>query len=250
VRKGAEATGGEAATNGPSGLFGGAGERVEEGLDAAEPGGAAAPRATAGRPGGAAPGAAPGRGSPDKDARAGGTMRGADEEAERSPGRGAALALGGPAGRPGAPAFGSGDLEASACSGEVAISVAPSSAPSSSSMPSAETSIAGNEGRGAGASRAGGAAEEAAEATPPEAPTTGPVVTTAATWMVCPHLRHFIRSDLPATLSSEIWYFALQLSQTNFTRSRSSDVEGCFWEAEDSPRSCRASSVASRRVDP
>lgn len=31
-----------------------------------------------------------------------------------------------------------------------------------------------------------------------------------------PHLRHFIRTVLPATLSSAIWYFALQLSHRNF----------------------------------
>lgn len=116
-------------------------------------------------------------------------------------------------------------------------------------MLSAETSIAGIDGRGGGASRDVCGEAGAVAAAAGDAPTTGPLVTTAATWMVCPHLRHFIRSDLPATLSSEIWYFALQLSQTNFTRSRSSDVEGCFREAEDSPRSCRAS-VAALRADP
>ena len=34
-------------------------------------------------------------------------------------------------------------------------------------------------------------------------------VTAARTSIWCPHLRHFIRTVLPATLSSEIWYFAL-----------------------------------------
>ena len=32
----------------------------------------------------------------------------------------------------------------------------------------------------------------------------------------CPQRRHFIRTVLPETLSSAIWYFALQLSQRNF----------------------------------
>ena len=41
-------------------------------------------------------------------------------------------------------------------------------------------------------------------------------VTVALTWIMCPHRRHFIRSVLPATLSSPIWYLALQFSQTNF----------------------------------
>jgi hypothetical protein len=42
-------------------------------------------------------------------------------------------------------------------------------------------------------------------------------VTVAATWIISPHRRHFIRRVRPATLSSLIWYFALQFSQTNFT---------------------------------
>ncbi|MBK6515481.1 MAG: hypothetical protein IPG04_15550 [Polyangiaceae bacterium] len=42
-------------------------------------------------------------------------------------------------------------------------------------------------------------------------------VTLAATWIMWPHRRHFIRRVLPATFSSPIWYLALQLSQTNFT---------------------------------
>jgi hypothetical protein len=29
-------------------------------------------------------------------------------------------------------------------------------------------------------------------------------------------LRHFIRTERPATFSSAIWYFALQLGQRNF----------------------------------
>jgi len=33
--------------------------------------------------------------------------------------------------------------------------------------------------------------------------------------MSVPHLRHFIRTVLPATFSSAIWYFAPQLWQLN-----------------------------------
>lgn len=33
-----------------------------------------------------------------------------------------------------------------------------------------------------------------------------------------PHLRHFMRTERPATFSSAIWYFALQLGQRNFIR--------------------------------
>ena len=36
------------------------------------------------------------------------------------------------------------------------------------------------------------------------------------TWIMCPHLRHFIRTERPATFSSASWYFALQLGQRNF----------------------------------
>ena len=41
-------------------------------------------------------------------------------------------------------------------------------------------------------------------------------VTAARTSIWWPHLRHFMRTVLPATFSSAIWYFALQLSQRNF----------------------------------
>lgn len=41
-------------------------------------------------------------------------------------------------------------------------------------------------------------------------------VTALLTSMRCPHLRHFMRTDRPATLSSATWYFALQLGQRNF----------------------------------
>jgi hypothetical protein len=34
-------------------------------------------------------------------------------------------------------------------------------------------------------------------------------VTAARTSIMCPHFRHFIRTVLPATFSSAIWYFAL-----------------------------------------
>jgi hypothetical protein len=43
------------------------------------------------------------------------------------------------------------------------------------------------------------------------------LVTAARTSMEYPHLRHFMRTVRPATLSSEIWYFALHWSQRNFT---------------------------------
>jgi hypothetical protein len=43
-------------------------------------------------------------------------------------------------------------------------------------------------------------------------------VTAARTSIMWPHLRHFIRTVLPTTLSSAIWYFALHWSQRNFTR--------------------------------
>ncbi len=45
---------------------------------------------------------------------------------------------------------------------------------------------------------------------------TEPSVTALLMWMTCPHLRHFIRTERPATFSSAIWYFALQLGQRNF----------------------------------
>jgi len=35
-------------------------------------------------------------------------------------------------------------------------------------------------------------------------------------WIIAPHLRHFIRTERPATLSSATWYFALQLGQMNY----------------------------------
>ena len=41
-------------------------------------------------------------------------------------------------------------------------------------------------------------------------------VTAARTSIWWPHLRHFMRTVLPATFSSAIWYLALQLSQRNF----------------------------------
>jgi len=41
-------------------------------------------------------------------------------------------------------------------------------------------------------------------------------VTDASTSIMLPHLRHFMRTVRPATLSSAIWYFALQFSQRNF----------------------------------
>jgi hypothetical protein len=41
---------------------------------------------------------------------------------------------------------------------------------------------------------------------------------TSLSGMTKPHFRHFIRTDRPATFSSAIWYFALQLGQRNFIR--------------------------------
>src|SRR5579859_460369 len=48
------------------------------------------------------------------------------------------------------------------------------------------------------------------------APATDVSVTDASTSIMCPHLRHFIRTVRPATFSSAIWYLALQFSQRNF----------------------------------
>lgn len=41
---------------------------------------------------------------------------------------------------------------------------------------------------------------------------------TSLSGMTKPHFLHFIRTDRPATFSSAIWYFALQLGQRNFIR--------------------------------
>src|SRR5688572_24245949 len=50
-----------------------------------------------------------------------------------------------------------------------------------------------------------------------------------------PHLRHFMRTDRPATFSSAIWYFALQLGQRNFIqRSAVARIALVFGEAKDS----------------
>src|SRR5580704_8946686 len=43
-------------------------------------------------------------------------------------------------------------------------------------------------------------------------------VTAARTSIRCPHLRHFMRTVLPTTFSSAIWYLALHCSHRNFTR--------------------------------
>jgi hypothetical protein len=49
------------------------------------------------------------------------------------------------------------------------------------------------------------------------------------TWIMKPHLRHFMRTDRPATFSSAIWYFALQLGQRNFIqRSAVARIDWCF----------------------
>ena len=83
--------------------------------------------------------------------------------------------------------------------------------------------VASAEGRGGG--RAGGlGAEGLLPASPAGGTEAGGAcamaldsVTSARSSMTCPHLRHFIRTVLPATLSSAIWYFALHCSQKNFT---------------------------------
>ena len=51
------------------------------------------------------------------------------------------------------------------------------------------------------------------------------------------HCRHFIFTERPATRSSAIWYFALQLGQTNFIQpsERASIGER---QGEDSARPC------------
>jgi len=43
-----------------------------------------------------------------------------------------------------------------------------------------------------------------------------PSVTALLMLMRYPHLRHFMRTERPATFSSAIWYFALQVGQRNF----------------------------------
>src|SRR6185312_3638994 len=45
-------------------------------------------------------------------------------------------------------------------------------------------------------------------------------VTSAFTSMRWPHLRHFMRTVLPATFSSAIWYLALHCSQRNLIAPR------------------------------
>jgi hypothetical protein len=45
--------------------------------------------------------------------------------------------------------------------------------------------------------------------------------------MMNPHFLHFIRTDRPETLSSAIWYFALQLGQRNFIRRDQSSLSRC-----------------------
>lgn len=55
------------------------------------------------------------------------------------------------------------------------------------------------------------------------------------TWIMKPHLRHFMRTDRPATFSSAIWYFALQLGQRNFIqRSAVARWALVFRDAKDS----------------
>jgi hypothetical protein len=64
------------------------------------------------------------------------------------------------------------------------------------------------------------------------------------TWIMKPHLRHFMRTDRPATFSSAIWYFALQLGQRNFIqRSAVARGLGCSRNASD-PSKERALSLA------
>jgi hypothetical protein len=67
-------------------------------------------------------------------------------------------------------------------------------------------------------------------------------VTDAVTSMRCAHLRHFIRTVRPATLSSAIWYFALQFSQRNF-------MAGGLARVEPIGRRFRAAIIARRRCN-
>ena len=74
-------------------------------------------------------------------------------------------------------------------------------------------------------------------------------VTDASTSIMLPHLRHFIRTVRPATLSSAIWYFALQFSQRNFMQGLPgpSDCGGRPWGSERTRLFGRLGVVAERR---
>ena len=93
---------------------------------------------------------------------------------------------------------------------------------------------------GLGGGRAGGLGRTASDAAPPGDDAAFAValgdaagacaialdsVTSARSSMRCPHLRHFMRTVLPATFSSAIWYFALHCSQKNFTGDRSQNSQ-------------------------
>jgi hypothetical protein len=72
----------------------------------------------------------------------------------------------------------------------------------------------GADGAGGGGAACAGGAAGAGPATEVS------VVTLALTVIMLPQRRHFIRTVLPATFSSPIWYLALQLSQMNFIEPR------------------------------
>lgn len=81
--------------------------------------------------------------------------------------------------------------------------------------------VAGDGGvRGLGVATTGGGGALGTSGSPPKAP--GSMLGGAGgTWlrgMMYPHFLHFIRTARPATFSSAIWYFALQLGQRNFIR--------------------------------
>ncbi len=85
--------------------------------------------------------------------------------------------------------------------------------------------------RGGAPGRTGGASAESTSAPSATSSTGGggavePAMASALeTWIKCPHLRHFIRTERPATFSSAIWYFALQLGQRNFIQPDAVEVE-------------------------
>ena len=87
---------------------------------------------------------------------------------------------------------------------------------------------------------------------PAPPPMTLDSVTSARSSMMCPHLRHFIRTVLPTTLSSAIWYFALHCSQKNFNGGPLSRCHATKATLARKPASLRASnpSLRDRRHGP
>src|SRR4051812_23350040 len=64
-----------------------------------------------------------------------------------------------------------------------------------------------------------------------------------------PHLRHFMRTDRPATFSSAIWYFALQLGQRNFIQ-RSAVARGLWCSKEAKTQKARNQERAGLELSP